>query len=79
MKSKRFADTIELLEAKHKARELSYQKVYYHQEDQPLFGLKDCAHFPNYLKEEKFFVESVLQEDNQALCKLFFFKSTSEI
>jgi len=30
------------------------------------------------LKEENFFVESILQEDNQTLCKLFFASPTMQ-
>ena len=77
VKSKRVVDIMEFLEAKYKSQGLSYQKVYYHlRKIKPLFGLRDCAHFTNYLREENFFVESVFQEDNETLCKLFFCKSS---
>jgi len=55
IKSKRFADIMEFLEAKYKTQELSYQKVYYQfRKIKPLFGLRDCP-FYKLFEGRKFF------------------------
>lgn len=69
-------DIIDFLEAKFKCTNLNYQKVYYQfRKVKPLLGLKDCAHFTSYLREKKFYVDPVFQEDDETLCKIFFASS----
>ena len=72
-RNKSINDIVEFLETKYKCQGLNYQRVYYQfRKVKPLFGLSDCAHFTNYLRIAGFYVDHILQEDDETLCKLFF-------
>ena len=71
-RKKPISDIVSYLEQKNQGSNLSYNQFYYQfRKLRPLLGEKDVDYLVSYLRSKNAYVETLVDNKNEHMCKLF--------